>query len=137
MAQTFGASVDAWVRASKARMEAVHKTATQSVIDDAQTPVGKGGRMRVDTGFLRLSGQTSLEGMPTGPERPSEGFPKGEDANLVIGRARLGDTIYHGWTAAYARARESKDAFLGLATQKWQQYVDKAVAEAKRRVRGS
>ena len=37
---------------------------------------GEGGRMRVDTGFLRASGQLSFNGMPTGPSiKPADAAP--------------------------------------------------------------
>ena len=41
------------------------RMSTQDLVDEAQTPVAKGGKMRVDTGFLRASGQMSLNGLPT------------------------------------------------------------------------
>lgn len=128
------ADLDKWAKKSKNRMLAIAQTATQDVIDEAQKPVGKGGNMRVDTGFLRATGQASLDGLPLGPSNAKDdGLPNEQDTNLVIGQATLGDTIFFGWTANYARYRESKDAFLGLAVQKWQQFVDRATRQAKSR----
>lgn len=141
MTKSFSAQVDDFIKNYKERLVAVAQTATQSVIDDAQTPTGKGGRMRVDTGFLRASGQASLNEIPKGPSRKPDTATKDsieweqQDATLTIAEAKLGDDIYFGWTANYAKYREAKDAFLALATQKWQAYVDKAVVEARRRIR--
>lgn len=135
MTKTFTAQIDDWVRKSRARMLAVAQTATKSVIDDAQTPVAKGGRMRVDTGFLRNSGKLSLNGLPSGPSQQIEGMPAAQNIDALLGTTALGQDIFFGWTAEYARFRESKDAFLGLAAQKWPLYVQRAVAEAKRRIR--
>lgn len=113
-------------------MLAVAQTATQSVIEDAQTLTTKGGRMRIDTGFLRGSGQASLNGWPNGPSRQEDGIGR-YDADLVIAGAHLGDIIHFGWTANYARHREELDGFMGIAVSRWQLYVRKAITEAKAR----
>lgn len=140
MANNFVATVDDFIRKSNARMLAVAQTAIQSVIDDAQTPVAKGGRMRIDTGFLRASGQASLNGFPTGPDiKPPNAGPntfayQDQSATLVLAQMGLGDSFFWGWTANYAKYREAHDAFLDLAVQRWQEYVNAAVAEAKRRI---
>jgi hypothetical protein len=141
MAKNFTAAVDEWVQKSQARMLAIAQTAIQSVIDDAQTPVAKGGRMRINTGFLRASGQASLNGFPTGPEQKPAGAGPGsivwageQNVTLVLMQLAPGDSFFFGWTANYAKYREAKDAFLDLAVQRWQEYVNAAVAEAKRRI---
>lgn len=132
MAKNFSATVDAWARKSKERQLAVFRTSVERTIEDAQKPKGDGGNMPIDTGFLRASGQTSLSGMPQGPTRKTEGFPA-PNANLVIASAQIGDKIFFGWTAAYARVREYHDGFLRSAVQKWRTTVADVVAEAKRR----
>lgn len=138
MPDKFVAPIENFVRVSKARMLAVHQEATKRTIDIAQTPVAKGGRMHVDTGFLRASGQASLTGMPTGPVR---GEAKGNydfnqsQATLVIASAKIGSTIFFGWTAAYARIREYKDAFVRMAVQQWPSTVARVVAELKQRIK--
>lgn len=130
MAKTFGAQVGAWARKSDNRLTAVFREATQRVIEQAQTPVGEGGKLRVDTGFLRASGQASLTGWPSGPSRREEGNGS-FDVNLVIAGARVGDTIYFGWTAEYARPREYHDGFMRSAAQNWQPIVSAVVKEAQ------
>jgi len=134
----FAATIDEWVSQSQARTEAVFKDAVTTLIEDAQRPVAKGGRMRVDTGFLRASGQVSLNNMPSGPVRGEPGQVYTADTApivLEIARAKPGDTIFFGWSANYARVREYHDAFLRTAVQRWQQIVDASVAKAKQRIR--
>ena len=109
----FEKQVTKWARKSEARMEAVFKTAVQDMIEDAQTPRDKGGRMPIDTGFLRNSGSAAINSIPTG----------GGNTAVVISRAKLGDAIYFGWTANYAQYMEAKYAFMRMATQRWGQFV--------------
>jgi hypothetical protein len=136
MASSFSASVGAWVQASQGRMQAVLRQSIQDVIEDAQTPVAKGGRMRVDTGFLRNSGQAGIGQMPRGPSVNTGEAPSSEgDVTLTLARLKPGDTLYFGWTANYARTREHKDGFLRMAVQKWQQIVNKNAAELRRRIK--
>lgn len=138
MTDTFTAQVSTWAAKSQKRLRAISNQSTMDVIEDAQLPQAKGGRMHVDTGFLRNSGQVSLNGMPTGPTRGDKNASYDGDAlasvaALEIAKAQPGQTIFFGWTANYAQARENKDAFLRLAIQKWQSFVDKNVALAKAR----
>lgn len=126
---SFSAQVAAWVRKSDSRVTAVFRESAQRLIEQAQTPVGAGGKMRVDTGFLRASGQASLTGWPTGPSRRDEGNGN-FDYTLTIAGAKVGDTIYFGWTAEYARVREFHDGFMRSAAQNWQPIVTAVVKEA-------
>jgi hypothetical protein len=138
----FAAQVDSWVRQTQKRMVAVRNRAVELTIEDAQKPRAKGGRMRVDTGFLRASGQMSLGGMPTGPSRPADDAKpfQYDDGNrvtpvtLILVQASLETKVFFGWTANYARPREAKDAFLRLAVQKWPDFVAQSTQEAKTRV---
>ena len=134
--RNFAATVDKFVRVSEARIDAVMKESTQRVIEEAQVPVAKGGKMRVDTGFLRNSGLVSLTGMPSGPSRPGDaaaGPP--QDVNVEIAKAPPGAAIWFGWTANYARPREYLDGFLRSAAQNWRGIVAKVSAELKERIK--
>lgn len=139
---SFSATVDAFVQETNKRLLALQRESLQRVVDDAQTPVAKGGRMRVDTGFLRASGQASLNGMPSGPDiKPKEAIKHQFDdgtkpignLTLVLSEMQLGATFFFGWTANYARYREAYDAFLYGAIQKWPQIVNSVCEEIKRR----
>jgi len=140
MSQDFGRKVNALAEKYKKRVKAVGREAVQELISAAQVTRGEGGRMRVDTGFLRASIQGALGTMPRGPV----GNPKrvdfrntnqaaGENISSVL--LRWDPTkpipIYVGWTANYARVRESKDGFLRGAVENWDVYVERAVARAK------
>ncbi len=85
--------------------------------------------MRVDTGFLRASGQASLTGLPSGPSDKSEA-PGQFDYTFVLAQARLGGTIWFGWTANYAIYREFQDGFMRSAAQNWQDIVAQVAREA-------
>lgn len=123
----FEAQVSDIVKRSKIKLDAVIKGSLQDLVNEAQTPVAKGGKMRVDTGFLRASGHMSLTGMPTGPSRGDDSAtyaPSDQNVTLTLAGLEIGNTAYFGWTAAYAAARESKDGFLESALQNWQKIVD-------------
>lgn len=126
--KSFSAQVEDIVAVSEKRMVALMRQSLQDVINNAQTPVAKGGRMRVDTGFLRASGQASLNGMPTGPTRGERDAPNSynfDDRNVEVrlGELKFGATFFFGWTAEYARYRELFDGFLEGALQHWARIV--------------
>ena len=142
----FAAQVDAIVAKTEKRMTALARESIQRTIDIAQMPVAKGGKMRVDTGFLRASGQASYNGMPTGETR-GEVKGEGEEAKSVnytydgtgattqLSKLQLGTIFYFGWTAAYAKYREAYDGFLETAVQKWPDTVAKVTEEIKARIK--
>ena len=131
MAKTFSAQVDDWIAKSERLSMAVLQQATQAVINEANTPVAKGGRMRVDTGFLRNSLKANIGSMPSGASSPGNW----DDSEVVLTLTRLqpGQVFYAGWTANYARPREHFDGFLRMAAQKWQEQVDAAARQLKQR----
>lgn len=133
---TFTAQIDKWVKKSEARIEYVAKQSATDLIKEAQTPVAKGGRMRVDTGFLRNSGMAKVGQLPTGqninpnPDVRLQDFDF-TDTAIAINRWSIGETLYFGWVANYARARENKDGFMRLAAQNWQKHVNESIKNAK------
>lgn len=103
---------------------------------------GGAGALPVDTGFLRASLTASLAGMPTIREdaRPEAGkrYEYSEAAiALVINGAELGQTLYFGYVAAYARHQhygangKPGRQWVTLAAQRWTQIVADVTAEAK------
>ena len=125
----FSASVAGFGARATQRATAILRESAQRVIEEAQTPTAKGGKMRIDTGFLRASGQASNTGMPYGPSDKSEA-PGQFDYTLVIAQAKLGGTIYWGWSAGYALYREFHDGFMRSAAQNWQAIVNQVAREA-------
>lgn len=133
MARSFSANVSAWARKSRLRTTAVFRDAVQRTLRDAQTPIAQGGNMPVDTSFLRNSLGASLAGPPRGPSVQAESQGNPDDVMLVIAGAQLGDVIWAGWTAEYARHMEARYGFRESAVQRWSQHVAAAVREAKAR----
>lgn len=141
----FQAQTDAIIEKTKKRMLALQRESIQRTIDIAQLPVAKGGKMRVDTGFLRASGQGSLNGMPSGPTRGEMkepgSYPSAEEYRndnsvvLALANMQFGSSFYFGWTANYARYREAFDGFLEAAVQQWPQTVAAVTAEIKARIK--
>ena len=131
MTKTFSAQVNDWIAKSERLSMAVLQQATQAVINDANTPTAKGGRMRVDTGFLRNSLKANIGSMPSGASSPGNW----DDSEVVLTLIRMqpGQVFYAGWTANYARPREHYDGFLRMATQKWQEQVDAAARQLRQR----
>lgn len=140
---TFAATVDEWVKKSEKRLQAVVQESANRVFNEAskQGPSkanpagGEGGRMPVDTGFLRSSFQVSFSGMPTGPSRgePGGNYPFRHEYEMTLQGFEPGKTIYGGWTAEYAIKMEERYAFQRGAAQQWQAIVSDVIAEAKRR----
>lgn len=130
--------VDEWVQESKVRLRYVVRESVQAVFIRASKAMANGGRMRVDTGFLRASGSISLIGMPSGPGRGERKEPNSypfdqELATASLKGFELGHSIYVGWTANYAKYREAYDAFLHTQLQNWQSIVDEMIAKARKR----
>lgn len=126
---SFTADIEDFVKETDERMIAVTRSSIQDLVLNMQEPRGKGGRMPVDTGFLRNSGAASLAGMPIGPhEKPADAKPgqfKWEDDRLVgvLSRLKAGDTFWFGWTANYARHQELYNGFMEAAIQQWGRIV--------------
>lgn len=123
MAGTFTAQIRAFTDKTKEKLETVVKQSAQEVFSIAQTPKAQGGRMPVDTGFLRNSLISQLNGSTVSG---------GSDAyTMAVAGAELGDTIFAGWTADYAKHMEygtSKtpgNFYMLSAAQQWQAIVAK------------
>lgn len=136
----FAKQIDDWCKKAKGRIAAVAKTAAQKMADVANTPTAQGGKMRVDTGFLRSTIGASTNGIPSGAsEKPAGALPNSftpKEITTAIARWDVEtQTLSVGWTANYAIWRELHDGFLEAALQKWPSFVDDAIAEAKRRIK--
>lgn len=118
---TFTAQIKAFTDRTKEKLETVIKQSAQEVFSIAQTPKAMGGRMPVDTGFLRNSLIAELNGGTVGG---------GADAYVMaIAGMDLGDTVFAGWTANYARhmeygtSRVAGNFYMLSAAQQWQAIV--------------
>lgn len=98
--------VQLWAGKCERRTLAVFRDSAQRLTTEANRPQARGGKMPVDTRFLRGSLVASLTGLPDEQSQPVE---------LVLLDTRIGDTIWIGWTANYARAMEARYAFMRSA----------------------
>jgi hypothetical protein len=128
------ADIEDFVRVSEERMLAIARSSIRDVVNEAQlegpskTGPGFGGKMRVDTGFLRSTGLPSLQGFPSGPSRgelkaPNSYTYNSDKLDTILAQMKFGDTFFFGWTAHYARYRELYDGFLEGAVQHWGRIV--------------
>ncbi len=126
---SFTADVTQIVNATNEKLLDVMRQSLKDVVENSQTPVSKGGKMRVDTGFLRASGRASLEGWPSGNGvRPADAQAgqyewEGASLNATLIQMQLGDTFYWGWVANYAPVREVYDGFMDGSLQNWGRVV--------------
>lgn len=142
---SFAAQVDDWVRETEARMTGVFRQSTSEVISDMQRPVGEGGNMPVDLGFLRSSIQVGVNEEPVSASRSADGQTHAWNpaaADLVIAGAEIGDTIVAAYSAEYAPYVEygaqgrPPRRFVGLSVAEWQKIVSRVSARLKARVNG-
>lgn len=136
--RNFASSIDDWVQQTELRMTAVFRESTQRVASLANNAIP------VDTGFARASIQASTESMPTivPGSRGEEGnaYPSefGQISG-VIANAKLGQTIYVGWTASYVlpleygHSKQAPSGFVRIAVAQWGQVVSQVTEEAKAR----
>lgn len=133
---SFSAQIAAFAEKVPEAAEAVFKQSTQDVVREMQTLTSEGGRMRYDTGFLWASLMASTSAMPRiNPNaNPVEGRSYSFDfgtVEAVIAAAGIEDTLYFGYTAAYAAYREygargqAPDAFVRSAAQNWDVIVNR------------
>lgn len=135
------ATIRKWVEKNRELLDVIVKESARDLIEEAQLSDDKGGKMKVDTGFLRASGQVSFTGMPSGPIRdPKATKNQYDDGNKPIATLTLlnnyksGQTIYFGWSASYAIYREAYDGFLISAVQNWQTIVNRNTANLRKRL---
>lgn len=98
MSKSFRAQVSSFVAEYKARQDAVLRNSVQQLFSIAQTTVYQGGNLPIDTGFLRNSLVSEVNGQRLG---------KGEKSyELFTTSAKVGDVLFGGWTADYALRME-------------------------------
>ncbi|WP_138438591.1 hypothetical protein [Marinobacter alexandrii] len=133
-------TVGQWVAKSLDRLDAVWRQSAQDVAIEVQTPQSKGGRLPVDTSFLRNSFAAANGTVPTAPSVKPESFTR-KDYNfspvaVVLTQAKMGDTVVFGWGATYAIDMEARYSFVRHGVQRWDQIVSKAARKVKARVTG-
>ena len=140
----FSATIDKFVNKTEEKILAVMKNSVQELVEEASRPERAGGKMHVDTGFLRASGVAALNDIPVGPtegRKRSSGeegvlpeyakYNPSSSVGAVLADMKMGDTFYFGWTARYALYRELYDGFLKSACDNWQLIVNKNIRRLK------
>lgn len=152
----------AWARKQKDLHLAIFQTAAQKLVNEVRLPKSRGGNMPVDTGNLRRSILASTSSMPrlqplkkgsskgnalVFPDDPSEPTLTVRVADTfsvdpmmqittAIMRMQMGQTLYLGFQASYAKIQEEKNGFVRLAAQRWRQIVKEASREVEGKVKG-
>ena len=124
MAKSFFAQLSEIADRTEDRMLRVAQASLQDVMTIAQTTVSQGGALPVDTGFLRNSLVSSLDGSDVA---------QGEDSyTLAIAGMQLGQPMRFAWTADYAIPRhyavgvgQGGGLWRDLAAAQWQDLVTK------------
>lgn len=144
MAQSFTAQIGGWAQKSKQRLQAVHRASAQALGNEVVVPREAGGNMPVVSGNLRRSLMASTSAMPLMRDGV---FTEGDIKAVIVG-AELGQTIYLGFQAGYARRMEygftGEDSlgrfydwpgygFVRLAAQRWPQIVSEQTQIIHRR----
>ena len=139
MANKFGSQVRAFTEKAKAMQGVIFRELATNLMEEANTPEGLGGKMPVDTGFLRNSAAASVEGMPSDGAQAPE---------LVFATMQLGQTVWAGWTAKYDMRMEhgffggdslgrtyaqAGKGFARAAAQRWDFIVAEVTADVKGR----
>lgn len=133
---SFAVRVEALARKYQMQLRMTAKGAVQHTVKLAQAVDKEGGRMRVDTGFLRASIAGAYDVMPHGVAvNPTPGESVKYDgapiaAAIVRWRPET-QVLYVGWVANYARPREARDGFLKGATEQWDQTVHMIATNVK------
>lgn len=138
MARSFSATVSERVSQYQRRLNATFKSSAQDLVEEVLRPAVEGGRMKIDTGYLRSSLRASTSSMPliNAQSRPPEDAaknsyePDSDTIEAIILGASINSTLFFGFTASYARPREYQDGFVRTAAQQWQQIVAKNAARS-------
>lgn len=140
---SFTAQISNWVTKSERNIEAVVKESSQRVISTMQEPRASGGRMPVDTGFLRASLVPSLNIVTVSSrENPDTGFHNFDNNQVALKLAglELGDTFYAVYAANYAAAQNygtqgrAPAGFVEGAAAQWQTIVNSVTLELQARL---
>lgn len=130
----FGIEVGQWTRSMKDYTKAVFHESVLELISIMQTPVQQGGRMPVDTGFLRASlevGTTPVENLSWMHPGHSQGQFSWSIAEVerTVRSAKVGDIVYMVYqseTADWLEFGTSENRAYGFqrgAVQQWPSIV--------------
>ena len=104
------------------------RNSVEALAQESNATINEGGRLRIDTGFLRASQSVTLNDRPRGPVRGDPGTTYttriGQSPTEALARWKGDEAVYIGWTANYAIFREFRDGFARGAAEKWPRIVN-------------
>ncbi|MGX1096518.1 HK97 gp10 family phage protein [Amorphus sp. MBR-141] len=139
MATSFAASVADWVHETEGALEAIWRESANEMIKELDVTKEQGGNVPIVTGFLRASLLASTSMMPeiNPAAKPPKGAGEGSfgsnasNIEAVIAGAEFGQTLFVGYTAAYAARMEfgftGSDALGRYYSQPGNLFVTRAV----------
>lgn len=127
---TFTADLQRFADLTEDKMKRVAQASIQDVVQIAQTPVAQGGDMPVDTGTLRNSLVSDLDGAQVA---------QGDDSYaLAVAQLQIGQVARFGWAAEYARPRhymvgvgQGGGLWRDKAAEQWQSIVERNAAAVR------
>lgn len=138
MAGNVGKVARHFAEKAKQRNLAIFRQSVEELAVRSNVPIAQGGKTPVDTGFLRASQAGSRVGMPYGPGKGDRNrkysTPFSGPIELVTAQANLGDTVWLGWTAMYARFMEARYGFMRSEAQNWAYTVQRVTIEVQTRI---
>lgn len=128
-------SVYAAIEAAKAKMNRVYQEALVELAAEMQRPVLQGGNMPVKSGFLRSKLSVEFGGALPTPDSHPGGTGFTYDEAPINARLRTATIRKYKVTLAYAvdyaAHANHQHQFVGLAVQRWPEFVNNAALRAK------
>lgn len=148
---SFGAAVAGWVHDVQGLAEDIFKESVEELVNTASETIPQGGNLPIDTGALRASVLLSTTAMPMVRESEDGASTTLNPSQIetVLEGVVLGDTVFVGWTAAYAyriefgftgvdslgRYYESRPyGYVRRAAQDWQEIVNRSARRASAKI---
>lgn len=141
---TFSGDIEKHRQKVLRRARFVARTAALETFNESRLLRSKGGRMPLDTGFLRASSQARIGSIPSGPTQspsPNKRYGENEQASgqpveaTIIRWIPERDRLYFGFTANYARWMEAKYGYVRGAAENWNKNVRSANKRARSEIR--
>lgn len=133
MAKSFSAMVDEWARKTEDRTAEVLRVSVATAAEVVSRPQEEGGRLPVVTGNLRRSLAISTIGPPAALWGKKEFDDNSAGIEAVIDSIQVGQTVWLGFQAIYAKKVELDHGFVQMTAQNWPQIVAASVAAVKER----
>lgn len=139
MATSFKDQVTGWCRETEQRLERVWQVAVGDLATEMSQSDKKGGKVPYKTGNLANSLLASTAGMPSVGGKDEK--YAGTDAGALAATLKLGDTVWLGYRAVYARRLNSgfvgEDSLGRSYNQTGRHFVEHAIAQWPSIVKGA